>query len=368
MTDIPVVAFRVERTNNDIVVEKNKSSLHIEFITDRIALIPLSIDPDTYYKKEYLFKLDVKMDKSLPITPVTSENLSIYKILEDIKGRDIDIKELSNYNLLYDYDKKKILEPFKYAYNSKEYEDYCVITELKSGNLHGSLYEEEEISLYGTPSISTGKENAAWSCVSLCSNIFKIDEDRFNEALEKQKLINNVKTNIKDFEEEFRINESERYYYLDSMFRPYYYTFEIEKVGFYSAKQVFIKGCERLVKRLTDFKNEFDLLNTEACRINLFNSDTINGGYSIIVEGETDTLGNIVQSHIVNHYIENEREDSPIMFCGYKRLHPLEEKIMFTIKMKTSDLKIIPVLFKNATQEIIDIVMTIVKEAELSFK
>ena len=57
-------------------------------------------------------------------------------------------------------------------------------------------------------------------------------------------------------------------------------------------------------------------------------------GHTLIVNKETDTLGNLLQSHIVNKYIENENESSPIMFCGYKRIHPLEEKIMFTIKMK----------------------------------
>ena len=52
ISDIPCVAFRVERNNNDLIIKKNSSSLHNEYIEDRISMIPLSINPETYYRKE----------------------------------------------------------------------------------------------------------------------------------------------------------------------------------------------------------------------------------------------------------------------------------------------------------------------------
>ena len=113
---------------------------------------------------------------------------------------------------------------------------------------------------------------------------------------------------------------------------------------------------------------QFDLINSQECRIKLLESETIKGGHTIIVDGEDDTLGSIIQSHIVNNYIESDKEDSPIMFCGYKRKHPLEERIMFTIKMKTEDLKIIVVLFKRVCLELEDIVGEILKESRVKLK
>ena len=140
------------------------------------------------------------------------------------------------------------------------------------------------------------------------------------------------------------------------------------KVGYYDSKTIFIKGCEILLKRIQDFNNQFDLLNTPECRIKIYESETIKGGQTLMVDDENDTLGSIVQAHIVKNYIEVERDDSPIMFCGYKRTHPLEEIIMFTIKMKTEDPKIIVVLFKKVCQELEEIIGGILKESQTKLK
>jgi len=363
LSDIPSVAFRVVRTNNDIEFTLNKSSLHNEFILDRIALIPLSIDPDTYYKNEYLFKLNVKNDQTKPINQITSKDFEIYKMKDSIKGRDIDIREESNYDVLYDTAKDDILKPFEYTYNGTKKREYCIITELRSNNVSGDLYSNEEISLFGTPSISTASENAAWMVVSNSTYVFKVDDARLKSAIAEQRIIH------KDFsEDEFMICEGERFYHLDDKMQPYYYNFSIEKVGFYDCKTIFIKGCEILMKRIREFNNQLDLINTPECRVKIYESGTIKDGHALTVDQETDTLGSIIQAHIVKNYIEEDREDSPIMFCGYKRTHPLEEKIMFTIKMKTEDPKIIVVLFKKVCQELEEIIGGIVKESQAKLK
>lgn len=91
--------------------------------------------------------------------------------------------------------------------------------------------------------------------------------------------------------------------------------------------------------------------------INIYisNSDYINIIYIYILNSDY-----IIQEN----YIEVERDDSPIMFCGYKRVHPLEERIMFTVKMRGDDLKMIVVLFKNVCLELEAIVGEILKEAQ----
>ena len=59
LSTIPTVAFRTDINNSDIIIKKNNSSLHNEFLADRIALIPLYINP-LDYQKQYLFHLKVQ--------------------------------------------------------------------------------------------------------------------------------------------------------------------------------------------------------------------------------------------------------------------------------------------------------------------
>ena len=60
LSSIPSVAFRTERDNSDLIVLKNNTSLHNEFILHRLSLIPLYIDPDVF-KKGLLFHLKVEI-------------------------------------------------------------------------------------------------------------------------------------------------------------------------------------------------------------------------------------------------------------------------------------------------------------------
>ena len=70
----------------DIVIEKNETSLHNEFILDRIGMIPLYIDPNLVQQNplKYLFVLDVKNDNSKPITLITADDFDIYEIKKSV--------------------------------------------------------------------------------------------------------------------------------------------------------------------------------------------------------------------------------------------------------------------------------------------
>ena len=65
--------------------------------------------------------------------------------------------------------------------------------------------------------------------------------------------------------------------------------------------------------------------------------------------GGDDTIGALMQSHISNKYIN---DDSPLALCGYKKLHPLEEIITFTISLNTSN----AIIKLNNSQRIVSII------------
>ena len=50
--------------------------------------------------------------------------------------------------------------------------------------------------------------------------------------------------------------------------------------------------------------------------------------------GFDDTLGSIIQAHISNKLII---DGSVLNMCGYKRTHPLENSMLFTLSMNNSD-------------------------------
>ena len=56
LSSIPTVAFCTKINESDLIIKKNNTSLHNEFIADRIGLIPLYIDPINY-QKQYLIQM-----------------------------------------------------------------------------------------------------------------------------------------------------------------------------------------------------------------------------------------------------------------------------------------------------------------------
>ena len=87
--------------------------------------------------------------------------------------------------------------------------------------------------------------------------------------------------------------------------------------------------------------------------------------YTLFVYGSDDTIGNIIQYDIS----KNIDEDSDLIVCGYKKVHPLEDIITFNIslkqKNKTNEQNIIKLIdtFTESVNNLIDIYNTIKSEA-----
>ena len=66
LSSIKTVGFRTLIDSQDIIVKKNTTSLHNEFLLHRISLVPLYIDPEEY-NKSLLFKLNVESTSDIPL-------------------------------------------------------------------------------------------------------------------------------------------------------------------------------------------------------------------------------------------------------------------------------------------------------------
>ena len=176
LTEIPCVAFRADEGKTmDLKMESNQTSSHNEFLLHRISLIPLFIDPFEY-KKNLLFQLQAKHNKEEPFLFVTSDMFEIYPLRENIDSDiDLNVLDINNYDLskkLTKEEKKNIIRPF--VFKGKEY--YTLITELKNTY---STEHTQEISVYGSPSVSNGREHSRWKAVSDALYTFTKDEEIF---------------------------------------------------------------------------------------------------------------------------------------------------------------------------------------------
>lgn len=335
LSEIPTVAFRTdEGTNLDIKIEVNKTSLHNEFILHRISLIPLFINPQEY-DRNLLFHLSVKHDGQESFKFVTAEDFNIYPLKDDIdEDTDLSILDINNYDLkkkMSNVEKANLLRPFKDPFNNND--NYIMITELKNTNTPDTF---QELSFYGVPSISVAKEHARWQAVSNATYTYVKNDELFQQVAKDKCDIKGI-TNDEDKEkyiQSLELSESERYFYKDINGEPFKYEFTIRSEHFHTSKDLFIQANEIMIEKLKMIKDHLILMIKGGESSILVKQHTNTNGqeaenvYDFIITDQDDTLGNVLQSHIVKNFITDE---SLISFCGYKRSHPLEEFITLTV-------------------------------------
>lgn len=335
LSEIPTVAFRTdEGTNLDIKMEVNKTSLHNEFILHRISLIPLFINPQEF-NRDLLFHLSVKHDGTEPFKFVTSEDFNIYHLKEDLDPDiDLSILDINNYDLknkLSNTEKNNLLRPFKDPFNKND--SYIMITELKNTNTPDTY---QELSFYGVPSISVAKEHARWQSVSTATYTYVKNDELFKQVAKDKCDIKGI-TNEEEREKfinSLELSESERYYYKDVNGEPFKYEFNITSCHYHTSKDLFLQANEIMIQKLKMIKDHLIMMiKGEESSILVkthtnTNDEEAENVYDFIITEQDDTLGNVLQSHIVKNFITDK---SLISFCGYKRSHPLEEFITLTI-------------------------------------
>ena len=229
----------------NIIINVNNTSMHNEFLKDRLSLIPLFIDPETY-ENDYLFELNVKNTDN-PIMDITTENFNIYPINEHSKflikkqkdmhyipdNENIFTKMKENPKEYFNMDKPlnkeqkdKIINPFVY----KGKQNYILITELKLTNSETDI---EEINLYSIPVKGIGETHARFNNVSKSISTFKINDKLVDQEFKKYVKINKISSKNKlSREKTFKLENSERYYHRDINQESYYYEFTIKSNHF----------------------------------------------------------------------------------------------------------------------------------------
>lgn len=254
LSSIETYAFRTTYEKLDITIDVNNTSLHNEFLLDRIGLIPLYLDPKLVLDNplKYLFELNIKHDNSNPVSIITADNFEIYELKNSVmKSADytnglITTIDKNNYDLskqVSDKVKREIFRPFQDKY-------YSIITEMKSTNSEDNV---QELVLYGSPSVSISKEDARWQAVSCASYSYKTDEELLINIIQEKLSLKDVE-DVETFKNEFVIREGPRYFHRDNHGEPYYYNFTIESQHYLNEKDLFIRANEIIIESLEGFK------------------------------------------------------------------------------------------------------------------
>ena len=303
ISNIETVGFRTEDyEESDLKILENTSSLHNEFLLHRIGLIPINIpDVSSYDPNKYKFSLNVD-NKTQNIIDITTNDMKVLNLETNTLEKTEDF-----------FPRNKITN------------DHILLIRLKP-TPDGT---GEKIKLEGKSSKGIGKQHIRFSPVSNVCFVNKIDPNREAEELDKY-LAQHPDSNITELKKKFKLEESERCFYINDNGDPHIFEFTIESCGVMDPHKILIEGLNKIIAMINKFTSEFEksLSNNES-NIEIKETKALMKAFDITINNENHTLGHLLQSHI-NHLFKGDN-----IFVGYKNPHPLENKIIFRIKVDT---------------------------------
>ena len=346
ISHVKTVGFRTEPYKAcDIKVLENDSPLHNQFSVHRLAMIPINVpNPDKFNVDDYQFIIDVANNTNA-VRNITSE--------------DFQIKQISTNKFLPKEEVRRFFPPDPitgdYLLLNRLRPKYFVPHQTLSREVQAEMAKDfdkavEDVMRFhieAKASISNGYENGHYSPLAVACYVNTVDPKRAEEGLraymntqiEKAKNLGAEPPTPEKMKRRFELTEQGRFFYVNDRQEPNVFTFKIETVGVIPSLVVFHRAIEILKDKITSFVSNLVAQNEEV--ITITPSSQLAGGYDIIVQNEDDTLGNIVQSHLCLMYADFNlaKEQRKLKFVGYKRPHPLEKRIIFSIQGNNDNLE-----------------------------
>ena len=341
ISETPTIAFDSNNgKEGDIVIEENTSSLHNEFLSHRLSLIPIHYPYkliDEYDKDKYEFIIDITNNTS--------------KIM-DVTTEDIKIRDISKDKFLSKEECKIMFPPNNIT------KDYILINKLKPNK--SSVKENGEcMKIKMLASKSIGKKHARYTptCVSIFTN--KRDDEKIKIKLNE--LINNKNDELKKKNKNlltepeklklinsFMVCDADQCFHTNEAGEPNYFEFTIESDGRMPPHIIFMNSIKILEEKLNNFIKSLD----DTKKISFDKSDCIMQSYDVNITDEDYTLGYLLQHYMYTLFYLP--EDKKINYISSTILHPLVNKLLIRIALKETSMKedYIKSLFKECIVEI----------------
>ena len=324
LTGTPGVAFRTEPAEkSEITISVNTTPLVNEIISHRIGMIPIVADPDTFNPALYEFVLD-KENTTKDMMDVTASDFNIY-MKDPEKPLEASIQVPT----------EAFFPPDPITGET------TLITRLRPQWNHSA--PNERLSLKAKASISTGAENIRWSPVSQCSYEYTLDtdpdhiEDVFTNWLLTNKKIETItdlpEDKLSELKREFNTMENQRCYLKNEKGEPINFTFYVESVGTQTIPNIVmaaLKACTALVRRYEDIDS------TLPESVTIQQGDARFPCVDIMFKKEAHTLGNLLETYLVENHVDAPDNGVRITYAGYKVPHPLRAEMFVRIGMETA--------------------------------
>ena len=355
---LPIVTFDdtyyEQPENRFINIKKNTSSLHNEFLSHRLSLIPINMNNDSlkiitkFIKDEgvriYEWKNEMNLKFDLQVTAAKKDNIT--KVTsEDFKLTNIDKEDDQSIN----YFKK---DPFT--------NKFILINKLKYKV--GAEDEYDTLDIECKPRIGLAKENSRYDPTGTVSFQYTIDDDnKVEEAWEKKKIYikDQREKNSEDyrpeeyesFKKSFMLLDKERVYKSNAKGEPCSFDFGVESIGFLEPSQIVCSGLKMLELRVNDIYNCFEESEIINEKIQVESIDE-NNSLKFVIKNEDHTLGTII-TYIL-------RKSNQFKFVSYRMNHPTIDEIDIIVTPKNmANNKIIIALFleqlHNLSKELVDL-------------
>jgi len=320
----PGVAFRTEPYDkSDVSISVNTTPLVNEMIAHRVGFIPINVrNVANFVPEQYEFVLDVKNDSKRTL---------------DVRAKDFMVFRKNVENPLLPPEQIPTEEFFP---PDSITGDTVLITRLRPVNPPAP---SEHLMLKAKPSISTGTENIRYSPVAQASYEYTRDTDPEHISLVFTRWLNNIKKitdpstvpelQMAALRREFETMEIQRSYLKDTKGEPYDFTFHVESVGIQPVPMIVdnaLAGCIALVSKYIDL----DTVLPDSVRVQL--ADTRYAAIELVFTNEGHTLGNLLETYIVEHHIDGGA--TPVAtYAGYKVPHPLRPEMFIRIAVAQSE-------------------------------
>lgn len=324
LTGVETIAFRADMTSTgsttDVVVKRNDTPMTNEMLADRIGLIPINVTEPLLWKNDkYVFSLKV----------AGSKDNTTY-----VKSGDFQVKDIMSGE-----DEALVVSTEKFFPQNPITGDTCLIATLQTGS--GPTQQFIEIEAKATK--GTGREHARFSPVSQCSYEYTPDEDpqRIEEMFQSWLNISKKASGIdkgseryNELRREFNTMQIKRCFKINTKGEPFSFDFTVETAGVLSVPYIIERACEVGENMCSRYVNihRGDLPD----EITVSSADSRIIGYDFLIRGHDHTLGNLLQTWLVEHHIEGTSNPS-ITFAGYSVPHPLRDEMVIRIGVEDGE-------------------------------
>jgi DNA-directed RNA polymerase subunit L len=320
LTGVESLAFNSKMTDTgtttDVKISANTTPMTNEMLADRIGLIPISINTETWNpsgwdKDQYEFRLSMENNTSSSM-PVKVQDIEVFKLGTAEEGY-----------VKYPPGNHEFFKPDPVS------GDTCLIALLKAKQPNQAA---QKIEFRARASVGTGNQHIRWCPVSQCSYSYSIDPDEGRQQQFFQRwLENNKKMSLDSLNDEpgkkeamireFQTMEVQRCYKVNEKSEPNSFDFVVESIGTMPIFDIVERALYNIERKCTKYSGELPP------DVRVVPADARMKGFDFYFPNEDHTLGNLLQAYMD----ANMMDTNEISYVGYKVPHPLRAEMVLRV-------------------------------------